>query len=156
MRWPCVSRRRHEDEVAKLRSRVLATEARHDEAARAHNQLAKKLADEKTANRHLAEELQAVSIVNARLTEDLVKEREVSGSLALQIHAMAQPVEPDLDAADWPAKYEAEKRRADRLQRQYDDAVGLSAGRIEDSSRWQPGYEDSKSGAAPRGSGVSS
>ena len=27
------------------------------------------------------------------------------------------------------------------LQRRLDDAVGLAPGRIEDSSRWQPGYE---------------
>jgi hypothetical protein len=27
------------------------------------------------------------------------------------------------------------------LQRQLDDAVGLPPGRIEDSSRWQPGYK---------------
>lgn len=57
----------------------------------------------------------------------------------------------------WKADYEAEKKRADHLemgsetgrlkrrvahlQRQLDDAVGLAPGRIEDSSRWQPGYK---------------
>lgn len=33
------------------------------------------------------------------------------------------------------------QRRVAHLQRQLDDAVGLSPGRIEDSSRWQPGYK---------------
>jgi predicted nucleic acid-binding Zn-ribbon protein len=64
----------------------------------------------------------------------------------------------------WKADYEAEKKRADHLetdsetgrlkrrvahlQRQLDDAVGLPPGRIEDSSRWQPGYKDPKTGVA--------
>ncbi|MDX2841456.1 hypothetical protein PV377_21190 [Streptomyces ipomoeae] len=34
------------------------------------------------------------------------------------------------------------------LQRQLDDAVGLPPGRIEDSSRWQPGYKAPKAGEA--------
>lgn len=33
------------------------------------------------------------------------------------------------------------KRRVAHLQRQLDDAVGLPPGRIEDSSRWQPGHQ---------------
>lgn len=66
-------------------------------------------------------------------------------------------------ARDWMADYAAEKKRADhlesesetgRLKRQVahlqcrlDDAVGLGSGsrsRPEDSSRWQPGYQQPK------------
>jgi uncharacterized protein YhaN len=35
----------------------------------------------------------------------------------------------------------AEKKRVERLQRRYDDAVGLTRSGIQDSSRWQPGYQ---------------
>jgi chromosome segregation ATPase len=64
----------------------------------------------------------------------------------------------------WMADCEAERKRADsleqhgevgrlrrrvaRLEKQYDDAVGLKDSGIEDSSRWQPGYKDPKTGVA--------
>src|SRR5690606_37184741 len=64
-----VTRRRHEqelaaarEEIARLRRRVLDTQERHDEVARAHNKL--------------AEELAATSIVNDCLTTDLTTARE--------------------------------------------------------------------------------
>lgn len=42
------------------------------------------------------------------------------------------------------------RRQLRTLQKKYDDAVGLPPGRIEDSSRWQPGYsvpaQDPKAG----------
>lgn len=135
-----VSRRGHEDEIAKLRRRVLATEARHDEAARAHNQLAKKLADEETANKRLAEELAAVTIVNTCLTDDLVAARERL--------AEVEAASCDTAAAQWQAQARREKKRADALQKAYDDAVGLKPRGIEDSSRWQPGYVAPKADAS--------
>jgi predicted RNase H-like nuclease (RuvC/YqgF family) len=36
------------------------------------------------------------------------------------------------------------RRRIKSLEKQLDDAVGMGAGRIEDSSRWQPGYKASE------------
>jgi hypothetical protein len=116
MRLPFVSRRRYDDDLAEitgLRRRIVATEERHDEA--------------EEERRQAVDELAAVTIVNGRLTEDLAKERQVSESLARQIHAMAQPVDPDPDAIDWPAKYEAEQERADLLQAELDDARLLAA-----------------------------
>src|SRR3954469_14671540 len=70
----------------------------------------------------------AVCIVNNHLTEDLLKaaedlaaSRRVEGSLARQLHAMAQPVEPTDEHMDelnrLLAELHAEKARADRLQR---------------------------------------
>lgn len=38
----------------------------------------------------------------------------------------------------------AEKRRADRLQKRLDDAVGLGADRIADSGPWQPAHTSTK------------
>jgi septal ring factor EnvC (AmiA/AmiB activator) len=150
LRWPCVSRewastlqarieRREKErdaalnQVAELKQRVLDTEARHDEAEGKRRQLARWLADEKTSNRRLTEELAAVSIVNTRLTEDLT---EVRAQLT------------DSAAAHWSAQARREKKRADRLQKQYDDAVGLKPGGIEDSRKWQPGYKDPKADAS--------
>lgn len=40
------------------------------------------------------------------------------------------------------------RRRADRLQRRLDEAVGLGPRRIEDSSQWQPAHKAPKEGAS--------
>jgi chromosome segregation ATPase len=150
MKLPFVSRRRYDDdlaEMANLRRRIIATEERHDEAEEERRQavgelaevegkrrrLAGWLADEKTTNKHLDEELQAVRIVNGRLTEDLTELREQLTEARAQL--------TDGAMAEVLAKARREKRRADRLQKQYDDAVGLGPGRIEDSRSWQPGYK---------------
>lgn len=47
-------------------------------------------------------------------------------------------------AAEARAEARAEKRRGDHLQKRLDDAVGLPAGRVEDSSPWQPAYQPPK------------
>jgi hypothetical protein len=119
-----VSRTRHAAVVAEnagLRRRVVATEARHDEA--------------EGERRQAAEELAATTIVNVCLTEEL-------GALKEQL-AEARALADDSLASQLRAQLKREKRRADRLQKQYDDSVGMGAGRIEDSSRWQPGYKAS-------------
>jgi uncharacterized protein YicC (UPF0701 family) len=90
-----------------------------------------------TVNNHLTEAL-------VKAAEDLAASRRVEGSLARQLHAMAQPVEPTDEHMDelnrLLAELHAEKARADRLQRRLDDAVGLASPRPLDSSVWQPGY----------------
>lgn len=43
-----------------------------------------------------------------------------------------------------PPDVKSLQARVRNLQRQLDDAVGLPPGRIEDSSRWQPGYKPAK------------
>ena len=137
-----VTRRRYDAELAALRSQYEALRERCEGAE-------SREAIERNARRTIThqfteadEQRTALTLVNACLTDDLVKERQVSGSLALQIHAMAQPLEPDLDAIDWPAKYEAEKKRADRLQGRLDDAVGLTDPRVEDGRNWQQNRQD--------------
>lgn len=143
-----VSRRGHEDEIAKLRRRVLATEARHDEVARAHNHLAKELAetedkrlrlarwlaDEKTANKRLTEEFAATRIVNDCLTGDLAAAREEIAEL--------RAASSDSAATHWRAEAKREKKRADRLQGRLDDAVGLTDPRVEDGRNWQQNRQD--------------
>jgi predicted RNase H-like nuclease (RuvC/YqgF family) len=125
MRWPFISRSRHDDEVAALRRRVLATEARHDDVVRAHNALARQLAEADAANRRLAD-------------RNLELGRRVS---ALAEADPEYAAELEQKVARLTEGYAAEKKRADHLQRRLDDAVGLSAGRIADSRQWQPGYQ---------------
>lgn len=141
MRLPFVSRARHDAAVARL-------EAVRDQLARDLAACEKELAV-------VSEKWTDTAIVNDCLTEDIVKlraqladSRQVESALAAQIHVMAGhelPPETGLNPmADVIRERDAEKQRADRLQRQLDDAVGLPPGRVEDSSRWQPGYQQPK------------
>ncbi len=145
MRFPLILRAWRDADVARLVAE--------------RDQLAKDLAAAEAELAGVSEKYTDTAIINDCLTDDLVKVREqlaasqdVEGALARQIHEMAQPVEPtDAELNDITSlmrERDSEKKRADRLQRQYDDAVGLKAGRIEDSSRWQPGYNNQKPGAS--------
>lgn len=99
-----------------------------------------------------SEKFTDTAIVNDCLTEDLAKVRkqlaetqQVEGALARQIHDMAQPVDPDDayldDITRLTNERDSEKKRADHLQRELDNALDLGGRRVEDSSRWQPGYK---------------
>ncbi|MDX5568452.1 hypothetical protein PYK79_41355 [Streptomyces sp. ID05-04B] len=133
MRFSFISRRRHDDDLA----------AASAEAARLREQRDKAIKDMETAvfNRErilhqyteLDEKYVAVVLVNERLTEDLAAARaDASASLAGQLRA----------------ELKREKRRADRLQRELDDATFLPVGGVEDSRRFQPGYTDPKQATA--------
>lgn len=141
MRLPFVSRARHDAAVARL------------EAVR--DRLAKDLAASEKELAGVSEKWTDTAIVNDCLTEDLVKvrkqladSRQVEGALAAQIHVLVGhelPPETGLNPmADVIRERDAERKRADRLQRRLDDAVGLPPGRVEDSSRWQPGWQQPK------------
>lgn len=103
---------------------------------------------------YAAEQNTDITIVNQRLTKDLAAVRrelaavrKVEESLARQIHEMTQPVEPsdeEVDAAQLRLELDAERRRADRLQKELDNALGLPARGILNSAPWQPGYADPK------------
>lgn len=75
---------------------------------------------------------------------ELAAVRRVEESLARQIHEMAQPVEPsdeEVDAAQLRLELDAERSRADHLQKELDNALGLPPGGPLSSALWQPGYE---------------
>lgn len=138
MRFPLIPRAWHDTDVARLVAE--------------RDQLAKDLAAAEAQLADVSEKYTDTAIVNNCLTEELVTIRakltasmDAESALAQQIHEMAQPVEPtDAELDDitrLTRELDSEKRRADRLQKQYDDAVGLGGGRIEDSRRWQPGYK---------------
>jgi hypothetical protein len=100
---------------------------------------------------YAAEQNTDITIVNQRLTEDLAAVRReladvrrVEESLARQIHEMAQPVEPsdeEVDAAQLRLELDAERSRADHLQKELDNALGMPAGGLLDSGPYQPGYQ---------------
>lgn len=137
MRLPFVSRRQHDAEIAALKHRVLATEDRHDQVEDERRRLAGQYAV-------LEERYTDTAIVNECLTEDLAKARE---ELA-EVKAQAS----DSAAERWRAEAKREKKRADRLQRQYDDAVGMNTARgdrgLYDSEHWKPPVSLDAKGAA--------
>lgn len=146
--WPFVSRRRY-DSVNADRERLRGE----------RDQFAKDRDAFKYAAEQASEKYTDTAIVNDCLTEDLTKIREqlaasqqVEGALARQIHDMAQPVDPDDayldDITRLTNERDSEKKRADHLQRELDNALGLGDRRVEDSSRWQPGYKPAKESAS--------
>lgn len=136
MRWPFVTRARYEAlaaDCARLRGE-------RDQFLKDRNtaQAAERTAAALFTRADKA--LAAISKTNECLTADLAAARE---ELA-EVKAQAS----DSAAAGWKRKYREQKARADQLQKQYDDAVGLKPSGIEDSSRWQPGYQEPKGAAS--------
>jgi chromosome segregation ATPase len=131
MRWPLVSRRRYE-----------ALEADRERIRGERDQFLKDRDSFKYAAESASEKYTDTAIVNECITEDLAKAREELAELKAQLS--------DSAATYWKAEAKREKKRGDRLQKQYDDAVGLKPGGIEDSRPWQPGYQ------APKPDGVTS
>lgn len=82
-------------------------------------------------------------------TAELIDTRIVNDCLTDANLAVARRLTRALRAcARYRTALAAEQRRADQLQRRLDDAVGLKPRRIEDSSRWQPGYKSPKEDTA--------
>jgi chromosome segregation ATPase len=173
MRFPLIPRAWRDADVARLVAE--------------RDQLAKDLAAAETELAGVSEKYTDTAIVNDRLTHDLTKARERLAEYGarrttaevLEEHDVHRKALADAlgdqkyhlnwdqliaEAADWVraantwmADYEAEKKRADHLdkggeigrlkranahlQRQLDDALGLGGRHIEDSNRWQPGYK---------------
>ncbi|MBD9700707.1 hypothetical protein IHE56_01085 [Streptomyces sp. ID01-12c] len=86
---------------------------------------------------------------NARLRaerDQFAKDRDAIKTAARRAEAEANAtitrLRADLDEASAGGdSVPALRRQLRTLQKQYDDALGLPVGRIEDSSRWQPGYK---------------
>ncbi|MER6534367.1 hypothetical protein ABT215_11250 [Streptomyces sp900105755] len=159
MQWPLISRRRHEAELARVkadRERIRGERNQFLRDRDTQKAVARK-ATEQYAD--LYDQHAATVIVNNHLTEDLTaarkelsEERQVSESLARQIQGLADRLRGyesvDGDDESWRSRYEAEKKRADQLQQQLDDAVGLPKNGSQDSSHWQPGYQEPKADAS--------
>lgn len=93
-------------------------------------------------------ELAAARTRITQLTEALTEERQVSESLARQIHEMAEQLRGYQSVDDgresWRSRHEAERKRGDRLQRELDAALGLEKGVPVDRAPWQPGFQKPK------------
>lgn len=139
-----ISRRRHEAILAELRivHSIELDEVRGQRDAAVED--AKRARADRDAFKDAAdsanEKYTDTAIVNECLTEELARAREEIAELKAQLS--------DSATAHWSAEARRQKKRADRLQRQYDDAVGLKPGGIEDSRPWQPGYVDPKKAAS--------
>lgn len=130
MTWPIVSRRRYVADLAAAKAETTRQRERAEKAegiARTEVNVRRTITEQHAS---LDERYADVCIVNECLTRDLTEARN-----QLTAHQNAP-------SKDWRSKYEAEKKRADHLQRQLDDAVGLEPRQIQDSARWQPGYVD--------------
>jgi hypothetical protein len=121
MKWPLVFRRRLE-----------AVDADRERLRAERDQFAKdrdtQRAVAESATRQFTtadDELSATRSVNARLARDNASLRE-----ELDTYRKATP-------SDWQAKYEAEKKRADRLQTQWDDLLNLNSPEVAEGAKWQ-------------------
>ncbi|MFI8535434.1 hypothetical protein ACIGMX_34955 [Streptomyces aquilus] len=141
MKFPFVWRRTAEDETQVWKDEAARQRRRADLAERS-------LATEVTARRHATE-----------LYSDLYDEHESLLSKHSTLRAQSpghkqakqmaeRIVRLQKGVAKARAERSEEKRRYDGLQRRYDDAVGLTAGAIQDSRSWQPGYEKPKADAS--------
>lgn len=160
LKLPFISRRGHDAEAARLRQRVLDTEARHDEAEGERRVLAARLAVETTANVRLDGRIKALTgqgktrTASEVLTEHDVHRKALADALGEQkrhlnwdqlIDEVAglrkSAVAWMEDTASAARRLDEEQRRGDVLQSRLDDAAGMPrGGPIKDSGSWQPGH----------------
>lgn len=118
------------DDLTAARELLAEYEGRRSvaEVVEEHDVHRKALADALGASQHLTwDQL----VITARRTREALGERR----------AEADAERKRADHLETGSETGRLKRRVAHLQRQLDDAVGLPPGRIEDSSRWQPGYQ---------------
>ena len=115
-------------ETDRQRTRAEAAEGRVKTAEFNRGQLLNQLAEADAANRRLAGRVEELGRRNSTLAES---DPDHLADLEQQL-------------ADVRRELAAERKRVERLQRRYDDAVGLTSSGIKDSSPWQPGYQPPK------------
>jgi chromosome segregation ATPase len=140
MRWPFVLRSRHDDQVAALnadrdRLRRRAETAEQTAATAEYNrgQLLRQLADADATNRRLEGR---VLELGRRLTKLAEADPEYAATLEQRVDRLRRV------GARLLAAYTGEKKRADRLQAELDDALGLNQPDIVDGRDWQSRRQD--------------
>jgi chromosome segregation ATPase len=146
MRFPFVLRSRHDADIAALnadrdrlrreRDNALTEQAAFQHTARL---AARQFANADATNRRLNGRLLELGRRLSRLTES---DPQYAASLEQRLARALRA------CAGYRAELAAEGRRVRRLQARVDDAVGLHYGHIEDSRKWQPGYQKPKAGAS--------
>lgn len=159
MRWPFVLRSRHDADVAALKAALEDVSKKCTDTSIVNGRLTEDLTKSRTrlaeysGRRTVADVLEEHDVHRKALADALGEQNR-----HLNWEQLIAEVAGWVKAANaWMADCEAEKKRADslcqhsevgrlqrrldRLQKQYDDAVGLGGGCVEDSGRWQPGYK---------------
>ncbi|MFJ5151438.1 hypothetical protein ACIQCF_07590 [Streptomyces sp. NPDC088353] len=156
-----VTRRRHEQELADARAladrlRVERDEARAERAAfRAAQQVAARQYDEVEAKRRrLAGGLAEADATNRRLEGRVLELGRRNSALSEAEPEYAADLESRVTrllkvGARILTAYGTEKRRADRLQDQLDDALGLNDPRVENGRHWQHTRNDRQTRKEP-------
>jgi len=134
-----ITRRRYEEELAAAKSEIQrqrraakAAEARAVTAEFNRGQLLRQLGEADAANQRLTGRNRALG---QRLDQHTESAPADVAHLKSRVDRLRQIVSRLLE------ERRQEQRRADRLQRRLDDAVGLTPRQIVDSSVWQPGYQ---------------
>ena len=136
-----ITARRHRAELAAARAeanrqRARAVKAEKAEATANFNrgQVLAQNAELHTANARLEGR-------NKALGDRLLEAQVASGFNPVAARRTAERIATlQKAAAEGRAEARAERKRADQLQKQFDEAVGLTPGRPRDSAPWQPGY----------------
>jgi chromosome segregation ATPase len=134
-----ITRRRYEEELAAAKSEIQrqrraakAAEARAVTAEFNRGQLLRQLGEADAANQRLTGRNRALG---QRLDQHTESAPADVAHLKSRVDRLRRIVSRLLE------ERRQEQRRADRLQRRLDDAVGLTPRQIVDSSVWQPGYQ---------------
>lgn len=105
-----ITRRRYDAEVSALKRRVLATEARHDEAEEKRRRLARMLAEATSENRRLKSRTDELDAAVATLTEANRRAERDAARLQARLDDALGLTSPAVEAgADW------QKRRQDAI-----------------------------------------
>lgn len=142
MKFPFVRRSRHEDLYERYQLALKQTAKAREKADTAHFKRQQVLAQNAgldADNRRLHARNLELGRRISKLTE---ADPEYTAQLERRVARLRRIVSRLL------TEQQVEKKRADRLQQRLDDAVGLGAGRVKDSSPWQPGYQKPKAGAS--------
>ena len=140
--WPFVPRSEYEAVLAdRERIRGERDQFAKDRDAQRHTArlAARQFAESDATNRRLNGRLIELGRRLSRLTES---DPQYAASLEQRLARALRA------CAGYRAQLVAEGRRIRRLQARIDDAVGLHYGHIEDSRKWQPGYQKPKAGAS--------
>lgn len=149
MKFPIVTRRRFEDELAAAKAETSRQRQRAENAEKTA-ETAKfnrgQALDQNAAldaanrrldgrNRALAERLEAAQVGSGF---DAAAAKTTANRIAELVKEAAQA---RAEAAEARALGRQHQRQAEHLQKRLDEALGMEAGRIQDSAPWQPGFQ---------------
>lgn len=143
MRWPFITRRAHERELAAAnadRTRLRGERDQFEQERDAFRTAAR------TASRQFAEAREAAAAHLAAAVRTAGRNNRLTRSEAqhdANLDAMAARIDRALrGCVRYRAAHAAERRRADQLQARLDDATGLNSAGVADGRHWQATRQD--------------